>query len=141
MDLHFTATVACTSGYFQGTLMTAIFDSQGKSNLMQHTVPELVALNSGESKTLNYPIEFPQGEIGKSYLAGLYYLNNNAWNQIGSTDFTVLSLTTAIDEISDGSDREAPVYYDLQGNRIDNPQPGHMYIRKAGSSARRVLLR
>lgn len=114
--------------------------SPSESGAQNTYIPQALTTYFGYDQGIQY-VSRDFYEIGKSYLAGLYYRNNNAWNQIGATDFTVLSLTTAIDEISYGSDREAPVYYDLQGNRIDKPQPGHVYIRKAGSSITKVLLR
>ena len=34
---------------------------------------------------------------------------------------------------------EQPVYYKLQGQRIDHPQPGHLYIRKQGSQVKKMV--
>ena len=34
---------------------------------------------------------------------------------------------------------EQPVYYNLQGQRIDHPQPGHLYIRKQGSQVKKMV--
>ena len=34
---------------------------------------------------------------------------------------------------------EQPVYYNLQGQRIDHPQPGYLYIRKQGSQVKKMV--
>lgn len=38
-----------------------------------------------------------------------------------------------------GAPCEQPVYYNLQGQRIDHPQPGHLYIRKQGSQVKKMV--
>lgn len=49
--------------------------------------------------------------------------------------------TVGVDEIdTEESAGEAPVFFNLQGQRIDNPEKGGMYIRVSGAKATKVIL-
>lgn len=55
--------------------------------------------------------------------------------------FTRDDLTTSLNGIENSDNIDAtPVYYNLQGIRIDNPTPGAIYIRKRGNITDKVIL-
>ena len=56
-------------------------------------------------------------------------------NFIETTDFP----TSAIDEVSADSMSDAPAeYYNLQGIRVNEPQPGNIYIRRQGNRVSKI---
>lgn len=50
------------------------------------------------------------------------------------------NLNTAVEEI-EVSDEVPAIYFNLQGQRVDNPAPGTLYIRVRGNKADKILLR
>lgn len=69
-----------------------------------------------------------------------YYTVDNATEAKSAVSFIdILQATTGIsDIIADGEEGEA-TYYNLQGVRVDNPEPGRIYIRVAGGKASKVV--
>lgn len=49
---------------------------------------------------------------------------------------------SGVDDVTVDSDAAcSPVYYNLQGIRVDNPRPGNIYIRRQGTHTAKVLIR
>lgn len=46
---------------------------------------------------------------------------------------------SGIVDINAAPSLSAPVYYNLQGIRVDNPQPGQIYIQRLGNNASKIL--
>lgn len=140
VDMHYTATVKCESGYFFGNLVVAIFNSEGNQNMHQFNVPELLSLSAGESKTIDFTDQFTDGVAGTQYIAALFYIKDNSYKQIGFTYFTPTDQTTGVEGISaSGTDADV-TYYDLQGNKVTAPQPGNIYIRVADGKPAKVMM-
>lgn len=53
---------------------------------------------------------------------------------------TLMGVTASIDDVEMTDDSE-PVYYNLQGLRVDRPVPGKVYIMRRGTSTSKILFR
>lgn len=54
-------------------------------------------------------------------------------------DPVVPSDLSGIADINAAPSLSAPIYYNLQGIRVDNPQPGQIYIQRLGNNASKIL--
>lgn len=74
-----------------------------------------------------------------------------AANSIGTTPITLTNAvakalheandhTTGIESVSADTEDAEPVYYNLQGVRVENPAAGHIYIEVRGTAVRKVRL-
>lgn len=74
---------------------------------------------------------------------GLYTVTavDAAGNESGESNHANVIDTSGVDDIVvDGADANAPVlYYNMQGQKVDNPAPGQVVIRKQGTTVTKVL--
>lgn len=61
-------------------------------------------------------------------------------NAVGYAFYASDDHTTGIESVSADTEDAEPVYYNLQGVRIENPAAGHIYIEVRGTAVRKVRL-
>jgi len=90
-----------------------------------------------ETRTITFPLKalLMQGLNDKE--GSLYYANSNNKFKV------VLPESLAgVNEIMADDNADAPVeYFNLQGQRIDNPVPGQLLIRRQGAKAEKILVK
>ena len=69
---------------------------------------------------------------GNAYHDNIEKLTSNALNYMSSSQSEVVELAPADEDVN-------PIYYTLQGIKVDNPQEGVIYIERRGASAKKVL--
>lgn len=86
---------------------------------------------------LNYEALHPQAIVAREPVEPVYYTIEVEFN--GKTNTP--EVPTGINDVTvDGAD--APVeYFDLQGIRVSNPQPGQMVIRRQGTNVEKILVK
>lgn len=83
-----------------------------------------------ENMTGNVGLIFNNGQSGAGNQTGnLVYVAGGIYHRDG---------TMGADDITASAD-ETPVYYNLQGQRVDSPVPGTLYIERTASKARKVI--
>ena len=83
-----------------------------------------------ENMTGNVGLIFNNGQSGAGNQTGnLVYVAGGIYHRDG---------TMGADDITASAD-ETPVYYNLQGQRVDSPVPVRLYIERTASKARKVI--
>ena len=129
-----------------------IFDDNVVNNDQRHQYVDLVEANN--LKAFRYAAGHPfPGTDGITEYEFYDWLNKKPGVTLTSiaetgSDITLHAVNTAwrdpnvgVEEISsDGSltDVAAPVYYNLQGQRVSNPRPGDFLIRQTGAKAEKI---
>lgn len=96
--------------------------------------------SSWYGKLANNKATFPARSIAISER----YYNNRTWyytNTSGNLALTIPQQQNAVDGIAVDGENQAPVYYNLQGVRVDNPVPGQLMIVRRGDITTKELVK
>lgn len=131
-DMHATATVKCTSGYFAGTLRLYFFPSNGGTSIASFTSDYICVRAAGSSSSaqreaavgeteISWRMPFGSGAANTRYLAAVYY---NGSFISGNVSFTTGSdINVAVEEIEASDDITETEYYTMTGIRLGSRQP------------------
>ncbi len=141
-NLTITASPQVTLGYYASPIIAAIF-SESETNLtlanaIATIYSENLFIDQNETKTTTIKGDFVAAEAGKTYQVMLYQASGTRISTNAKT-FTV-SGNTAITDIETDSSSAPAEYFNLQGQRVENPVPG-LYIRRQGDKAEKVYIR
>ncbi len=131
-DLSVTITIQGTQGYWADTVEGGIFNSSGSYVTMFGS--KFVGVTSGTSKTFTLTGAASSITQGTSYLFTPW---SDTYGQIAGVVY-IRASTSGIEGVGTDAVEETPVYYNLQGVRIDRPQPGQVYIRVTPSGTQKV---
>lgn len=120
----------------------------GRSILLTKGTTEMfVVVNPNTSGSRNIPINYTRAQSDYKLLSASYGVTpalNAASVTLPAGAYAVygtLDITDVPEIIANDDDANAPVeYYNLQGIRIADPQPGHIYIQRRGGNASKVIL-
>lgn len=92
------ATVACTSGYYDGTFWVLIYEAGSYDNYVAYLWKTGVEIGAGETRTLTFAGAVSALEEGKTYVAYLCYLSEKGYTDyiINSKGSSAASFTVAI---------------------------------------------
>lgn len=93
-------------------------------------------LGQGDSREINLPLDFTGHDLGSVYRLSASWLYQGRNTTLGS--LYVAFKNSGIDgvELDDADNAE---YYNLQGMRLENPQPGQVVIRKTSSGTEKII--
>lgn len=95
-------------------------------------------LGRGEEAQVIVPMNFTDMDLATVYQVRAAYNLNGANKQIGSLYFGFD--TSAVEDLEPDSEDAAPVFYNLQGMRIEQPAKGELLIRVRGSKVEKVII-
>ncbi len=87
--------------------------------------------------TVSFAIDSMNSSLPYWYLA---CAATNCYGQVVAKQIVTLPLAGVVGVNSDQKSI-SPIYYNLQGIRVDDPIPGQLYIRREGGSASKVLVK
>lgn len=136
-NIHASAVLHCTKGYFANSIMMYIFPYiEGQTVYSVGSLgSDLTFLSAGQDARLDFSGAFPEGEPGKTYFAHLYldgFLTQDA------IVFTLGQRKNGVESITETDEKGDSIYYDLQGRRVKNPTRG-IYIRVSGGKSEKVV--
>ena len=137
-DINIKANVFCFSGYYAGAITAKIFEHGDTSNPLTSFSSSNIFMTGGERKDVTLHGEMLNGIPGNTYDV---YLYNGTTRLTSVTKSFVLGANSGIGSVIAG-DAEVPVlYYNLQGQPVENPAPGTVVIRRQGDKAEKILVR
>lgn len=102
-----------------------------------YDMEEIVELEMGGTLENNV-ISMPEESVLFSMLG---YESGDWYESNLSGEFSVVIPKSGVEEIiSSDSENAAPVYYNLQGIRVEKPSKGEVYIMRKGSTVRKVVM-
>lgn len=130
-------------GYFDGMINVGIYEENPVNNrylipVIESIYTDVPFMSSGDTRTLEIPVSFPDAEIGKPYYVYSQYSDGSGYSNLGQTIFVVGGSGVDTLEEDDAADVE---YLNLQGVRVNAPQPGDVVIERRGSKARKIVIR
>lgn len=150
-NISISATIRCTSGFFNNSVAIGFFKSGG--NTSSDMIAKNVIAGEGDEVTVVFEGTLTSAEVGDTYVAALYYMDNNEWKimpAIGSgynyLTFTVGHLT-GIDDATTTSATAETLVYTLSGTLVArfntaSPDlkslPKGLYVVKRGAETRKV---
>ncbi len=143
LNLVFEADIKCTSGYFSQGLELIIYPYD-EYYLPQTTLALFnsnpLFISAGESCRLEINGNFIQGETDKSYTARLAWYSEKTYKyyDLTKTTFTIPQVS-GIEEIEIETSLNTPEYFNLQGIKVYNPEPGQIYLRRIGTKIEKVI--
>ncbi len=114
-SLTFNATVKVSSGYLDKSLILAFFESTGDTSIDATTMP-VKYLSAGQSATFSTTYNFTMGQVGKSYLVGLFDPYNTS-NMLSYLTFTVG--TSGVDNVAS----ETSISINVRSTSVDIEAP------------------
>lgn len=137
-----TLTYEVYQGFFDGVLSVGIY-ARNPENMqeIEPIQPGIFQLQpfqeNGFNATVNIPISFPEGEVGKMYMLRSFYTAGKSDKPLTSAYFKLLN--SGVDYI-EAVDQDVPVrYFNLQGMEIKTPAKGQIVIMKQGDKTRKVI--
>ena len=138
-DRYFVASTA-PSGAPAGNNSFAVYDADG-NKLVEHTIDWQTA--NGYT-TLSYePINETSVNIylfGEATKTTIPNFAEGNYGVAGQYKFTVPEKSTGVNEIAVDNENAAPVYYNLQGVEVANPENG-IYVVRRGSKVTKEIIR
>ena len=133
-----------TMGYMDGKLIALIGRQlPDNPNRYEPVVDEIFSvqpfLNSGENGSSSFEVNFPEAEKGVLYGIAVNYVSGGSVTQKAWIPFMVGG--SGVEAISGDIENEEPVYYNLQGMRVCNPEAGDVLIRVVNGRAVKVIVR
>lgn len=131
-DMHATATVKCTSGYFAGTLRLYFFPSNGGTSIASFTSDYICVRAPGSSSAaereaavgeteVSWSMPFTSGAANTTYMAAVYYnssfISNTAFFTTGS------DINVGVEEVEASDDITETEYYTMTGIRLGSRMP------------------
>lgn len=148
-NLRFSFSLRCTSGYNSSPVYVYIFDQDGSSSLCGFS-SDPVYLESGGRQSVTVSGRFDNGEVGRAYLAVLFYMKDGGFAQLLSpvrfvlgddVNSAIVSPATVVVGPEGQQDEDAGVYFDMNGRRIASPVAGLYFRRVADGTVQKVLLK
>lgn len=129
-------------GYFDGQIALDICEPAEKNpnSLIKVTdalFSDVPFLSADESKDYEVAVKFPQGEKDQLYFLRLTRSNGSTMTEVGRLAF-MWTERGSVDSIGVDSEAE-PEYYNLQGNRVINPEKGDILIERRGGKIRKIV--
>lgn len=138
MDVILDYTVV--EGYFDTSLRLIGAEYNPDTNkfdqLIEDVYSERPFTSEGSAIMLTIPVNLKEYESGVVYRLIAGYVEGNANRTLGTLYFQFD--TSGVESIDDDSDAEA-VYFNLQGVRINNPEPGQLLIRRKGNVSEKII--
>lgn len=132
-------------GYFDKIMRLNLFevDPEKFTNLI--AIPdysplfsEFSFLNKDEVSENQVKVSFPEAKSDRIYAVRAEYGGAGSWKTLGSPMY-IKPYTSGVQEIVSENSDIRPVYFNLQGQMIDNPEKGQIVIRKIGSKTEKIL--
>ncbi len=144
-DVNFNFSVR--AGYFSGYAKLSILqvDSEKASTLIPLTsadqiFQEALFMERGDNSENVVNVSFPEAEAGALYAIVARYTKASSWLNLGSPIYFVID-SSGVDGIGVEENEEKTEYYNLQGVKITDPQPGQVLIRRIGAKTDKVIVR
>ncbi len=144
LNLNFETDITCTSGYFSQGLELIIYPFE-EYYLPQNTLALFnsnpLFISAGESCHIEIGGEFIQGESGKQYTARLAWFSEKThkYYDLNKITFTIPQ-ELGIENVNINTIQSEPEYFNLQGVKVYQPEPGNIYLRRIGSKIEKVIL-
>lgn len=134
--ITFHATINCLMGYYAGPIFARICEV-GETNPLTQIASENLFFSKGEKPEVTFSGEFLGSTPGKTY--DVYLYNMMGAKLTSAAKKITITTESGIADIN-AADANAPVeYYNLQGQRIDNPQAGQLVIRRQGGNVVKMI--
>lgn len=152
-DMHLTADINCTGGFYNDRVYAYIFPREGGTSLGSLSASLLIG--SGERRTVSFSGGFDGAEVGRTYMMQLYYLVDGYLEPLPALGdnnriyFTVGALTP-VGGVEAAAGAAETAVYTTAGRKIAvcagtepdlSSLPAGVYILKSGSRSRRVVKR
>lgn len=139
-DVQVAVTVKVTRGYFDSQLNINIFkyDPATDTNVdwRSGAFHDRPFLQEGETGTVTGHIDMDGAEEKALYVAQATYNRGAIGVNLGRVYFSFTDGAGVEDVIAE---EEEAVYYNMQGVRVDNPQPGQILIVRKGGKTHKVI--
>lgn len=136
-------TIKNLMGYYDGQVTIGIY--RQNPDYPSQLIPVIDALytdypflSAGESRDYSWNIDFSEGEENVLYFVRGTYTIGSSVNLLGNLAF--ICNPTGVDDVICDSEAETE-YYNLQGVRVAEPQPGEMVIVKTGGKTFKRVVR
>lgn len=131
-----------SKGYFDSTIIAAIYRRANSGSTSYVPVTDNIYestpfLGTGESETVSIPVKFTENNPEDVYYVRVQYIRNSTPVYLGQ--IVIHSDVADVSEIVDSVEGGETEYYNLQGMRIANPEPGMLVIRKKGVHSEKVI--
>lgn len=135
--------IKVNKGYFDGLVSVSVYKADKNDPYI--TIPVLTGVFSaypflamGESATYDYSFHFPEADKETVYFVTINYTS-------GTTQSTLDTLPFALEEVLStemiSEDNFPETFYNLQGVKIEEPQPGELVIVKKGTKVQKQIAR
>lgn len=129
-----------TRGYLDSGVTCGIYSRMGTNAvyipMQDNFYSEQPFMSAGESKDLNFDVNFPEGEPNKIYYMRAQWANGSSYTYLGQISF--MSTGSGVDGIEAEDSAAEAEYYNLQGVRVSNPENGQILIRRKNGKAEKV---
>lgn len=129
-DVTFQGEVVCETGYFAGQLEVAVF-RQGTGSTDMTGKTDYLFIDNGNEGTFTAHVDVTDAKPGESFFAVVYHDGKQL-----TDGYTFTLESNSVKTI--GDDGEA-VYYNLQGQRVTNPDHG-IYVKMQNGRSTKVVL-
>ena len=143
-DYDFTAQaqIRVQRGFYDGVITAGIYEDDGNSNYLVPVLPniyEIRPLLEGDTTiTLDIPVDFKTATPGKIYYFVTRYSSGRSNYNLSQSRFLIGE--SGIETIGT-EENEKVEYFNLQGLRIENPQPGQIVVEKSGTNTRKIIFK
>ncbi|MDE5972925.1 MAG: C10 family peptidase [Muribaculaceae bacterium] len=133
--LKFRFSATCTEGYFSERIYLYLFDPDMNPGTVASTVSAPLFISRGETVTVDMGLSYPQGTVGKRYVAAIYRLVNGALEQATSAIYVTLGKSGLETVITPGQDAAGRTF-DVLGRPVADPFRPGLHISPAGKTLR-----
>lgn len=139
-EIEVNVDMSCTRGYFGYPLYFVVYDSKNlSSDLTRALFEPMVQLEKDDSAEMTTTLNLSFGEVGQTYAGFLFYQGTTDMIQVQNIPICFkLTGASGIDDI-DNDEVINPVYYNLQGLEVKNPNKGDLLIKKQGSKTTKII--
>ena len=136
--------IKCDRGFFGYPVYFAIFNTNDlvlgvSKSLMQSICEPMMPLEAGDSCEISSVSNMSAGDPGVIYAGMLFYQGTNAMVQIDSDPVCFKLIGGAgVDEIGVENSDDV-IFYNLQGQKVKNPQKGDLLIKRQGTKATKII--
>lgn len=140
-EIKVKTTLQLVSGGFGYEVLACFVEDDGAS-IADYSGNLVYLSQPGATADFSTTVHFKSAQPGKTYLLMMAYSYMGYVLQIGPYVAQVhIPEAAGVDDVTVDGDADAPVeYYNLQGIRVETPQPGGIYIRRQGTKSTKVIM-